>query len=217
MFNEKLASMKYLAKTKWNHPCGPTEAMNLTVTMLNPIQSPRIPPEFATNQMTGIFWSLLKRTFLNIQCDGARPVGSGVCWVLRSSNLVIRLVMHDNLSPGSSSPYLRDHRVLDVDVDECEVVPAVAVDEPHQLRHPGLLLPPPLAVRHLGPVVTTQPLGSGALGPGYNADMEILLIFFKSVVHCPLLCKDHWHCHVMDHFSTDQISSMPCYLLQRPG
>ena len=26
-----------------------------TVTMLNPMQSPRIPPELATNQMTGIF------------------------------------------------------------------------------------------------------------------------------------------------------------------
>ena len=108
------------------------------------------------------------------------PAYAEYCGVV-SGNLVIRLVMHDNLSPGSSSPYLRDHGVLDVDVDECEVVPAVAVDEPHQLRHPGLLLPPPLAVRHLGPVVTTQPLGSGALGPGYNADMELLLIF-----GCPL-------------------------------
>ena len=27
----------------------------LTVTILKPIQRPRIPPEFATNQMTGIF------------------------------------------------------------------------------------------------------------------------------------------------------------------
>ena len=32
----------------------------LTVTILKPIQRPRIPPEFATNQMTGIFWSRLQ-------------------------------------------------------------------------------------------------------------------------------------------------------------
>ena len=51
-------------QNKMKSPMWP-EAMNLTVTMLNPIQSPRIPPEFATNQMTGIFWSLLKRTFLH--------------------------------------------------------------------------------------------------------------------------------------------------------
>jgi hypothetical protein len=31
----------------------------LTVTMLKPMHRPRIPPELATNQITGIFWSLL--------------------------------------------------------------------------------------------------------------------------------------------------------------
>ena len=74
----KISINEISSQNKMKSPMWP-EAMNLTVTMLNPIQSPRIPPEFATNQMTGIFWSLLKRTFLNIQCDGARPAHVIIC------------------------------------------------------------------------------------------------------------------------------------------
>jgi hypothetical protein len=58
--------IKYLVKKSTVH-CSPPYfnlivlcSSILTVTMLKPMQSPRIPPEFATNQIKGIFWSLLK-------------------------------------------------------------------------------------------------------------------------------------------------------------
>ena len=116
------------------------------------------------NQPARLLWLLRRQpNFTSTYCGvGAFSVNVQLC----------RLIVYSTTcyawQSEPSSPYLRDHRVLDVDVDECEVVPAVAVDEPHQLRHPGLLLPPPLAGLHLRPVVTTQPLGSRALGPGYS-------------------------------------------------